>query len=176
MFLVQCRWNRLENLLVQGRKDRDFSAKEALQPVLQVLLSPDGEVLRNLVIKEAVRVSEAFTLGTISDTYQYIPDFLRTLVFNGNAKEPLMMSETERQSMIELRDQVIRIWRLLQSSNDFDPSLLQPILQVRNSVCSSQHLCISVNRPVLCLFFPYFMLLQLRCLTHKNYFIITCWT
>ncbi|XP_004506473.1 protein ACTIVITY OF BC1 COMPLEX KINASE 3, chloroplastic-like [Cicer arietinum] len=124
------RWNRLENLLVQGRKDRDFSAKEALQPVLQVLLSPDGEVLRNLVIKEAVRVSEAFTLGTISDTYQYIPDFLRTLVFNGNAKEPLMMSETERQSMIELRDQVIRIWRLLQSSNDFDPSLLQPILQV----------------------------------------------
>ncbi|KAI5391533.1 protein ACTIVITY OF BC1 COMPLEX KINASE 3, chloroplastic isoform X1 [Lathyrus oleraceus] len=124
------RWNRLENLLVQGRKDRDFSAKEALQPALKVLLSPDGEVLRNLVIKEAVRVSEAFTLGTISDTYQYVPVFLRTLVLNGIAKEPLLTSETERQSMIELRDQVIRIWRLLQSSNDFDPSILLPILQV----------------------------------------------
>ncbi|AES87391.1 putative cadmium-transporting ATPase [Medicago truncatula] len=124
------RWNRLENLLVQGKKDRDFSAKEALQPVLKVLLSPDGEVLRNLVIKEAIRVSEAFTLGTISETYRYVPDFLRNLVFNGNAKDPLMMSETERQSIVELRDQVIRIWRILQSSNDFDPSLLLPILQV----------------------------------------------
>lgn len=129
--LVQCRWNRLENLLVQGSKDRDFTAKEALQPVLKVLLSPDGVVLRNLVIKEAVRVSEAFTLGTISETYRYIPDFMRTLVFNGNANNPLMMSETEIQSMIELRDQVIRVWGLLQSSNDFDPSLLLPILQVR---------------------------------------------
>ncbi|XP_057458423.1 protein ACTIVITY OF BC1 COMPLEX KINASE 3, chloroplastic-like [Lotus japonicus] len=124
------RWNRLENLLVQGSKDRDFTAKEALQPVLKVLLSPDGVVLRNLVIKEAVRVSEAFTLGTISETYRYIPDFMRTLVFNGNANNPLMMSETEIQSMIELRDQVIRVWGLLQSSNDFDPSLLLPILQV----------------------------------------------
>ncbi|TKY63674.1 aarF domain-containing protein kinase [Spatholobus suberectus] len=124
------RWNRLENLLVQGRKDRDFSAKEALQPVLKVLLSPDGEELRNLVIKEAVRVSEAFTLGTMSETYRYIPDFVRTLVFNGNANGPFMMSETEMQSMIELRDQVIRIWGLLQSSQDFDPSILLPILQV----------------------------------------------
>ncbi|KAK7390182.1 hypothetical protein VNO78_25481 [Psophocarpus tetragonolobus] len=124
------RWNRLENLLAQGRKDRDFSAKEALQPVLKVLLSPDGEVLRNLVIKEAARVSEAFTLGTMSETYRYVPDFVRTLVFNGNGKGPFMMSETEMQSMIELRDQVIRIWGLLQSSHDFDPAILLPILQV----------------------------------------------
>ncbi|KAJ1383685.1 UbiB domain [Sesbania bispinosa] len=124
------RWNRLENLLVQGSKDRDFSAKEALQPVLKVLLSPDGEELRTLVIKEAVRISEAFTLGTISKSYRYIPDFLKTLVFNGKANEALMMSENEMQSMIELRDQVIRIWGLLRSSNDFDPALLLPILQV----------------------------------------------
>jgi hypothetical protein len=145
---VRCRWNRLENLLVQGRKDRDFSAKEALQPVLKVLLSPDGEVLRNLVIKEAIRVTEAFTLGTISETYRYVPDFLRSIVFNGNAKDPLMMSETEMQSMVELRDQVIRIWRNLQSSNDFDPSILLPILQVRISICNSQHHFISANHYV----------------------------
>ncbi|KAE9603195.1 putative cadmium-transporting ATPase [Lupinus albus] len=124
------RWNRLESLLVQGRQDRDFSAKEALQPVLKVLLSPDGENVRNLVIKEAVRVSDAFTLGTVSETYQYIPDFMRTLVFNGNANGALMMSKTEIQSMIELRNRVLRVWGLLQSSNGFDPALLQPILQV----------------------------------------------
>ncbi|BAT97660.1 hypothetical protein LR48_Vigan11g068600 [Vigna angularis] len=124
------RWNRLENLLTQGRKDRDFSAKEALQPVLKVLLSADGEDLRNLVIKEAARVSEAFTLGTMSETNRYIPHFVRTLVFNGNANGPFMMSETELQNMIELRDQVLRIWGLLQSSHDFDPAIFLPILQV----------------------------------------------
>lgn len=93
-------------------------------------MSPDGEELRNLVIKEAARVSEAFTLGTMSETYLYIPDFIRTLVFNGNANGPFMMSESEMQSMLELRDQVIRIWGLLRSSNDFDPAILLPILQV----------------------------------------------
>ncbi|KAL2337566.1 hypothetical protein Fmac_012012 [Flemingia macrophylla] len=124
------RWNRLENLLVQGKKDKDFSAKEALQPVLKVLLSQGGEDLRTLVIKEAVRVSEAFTLGTISETYRYIPNFVRTLVFNGNANGPFTMPQSEIQSMIELRDQVIRIWGLLQSSHDFDPSMLLPLLQV----------------------------------------------
>lgn len=124
------RWNRLENLLVQGRKDRDFSAKDALQPVLKLLLGPDGEELRKLVIKEAVRVNEAFVLGTVIDTYNSIPDLMRTLMFNGNATGPLMMSDTERESMIGLRDQVLRIWVLLQSSENFDPAILQPILQV----------------------------------------------
>ncbi|CAI8612325.1 unnamed protein product [Vicia faba] len=124
------RWSRLEDLLIQGRMDSDFSAKEALQPVLKVLLSPDGEVIRTLVIKEAVRVSEAFTLSSISDTYKSVPDFMRTLVFNGNANGPLMMSESEMQSMIGLRNQVVRIWGLLQSSNDFDPALLLPIFQI----------------------------------------------
>ncbi|MCH1922733.1 hypothetical protein L9G15_25300, partial [Shewanella sp. A3A] len=53
------RWNRLENLLVQGSQDREFAAKDALQPVLKLLLGPDGEELRVLVVKEAVRVTEA---------------------------------------------------------------------------------------------------------------------
>ncbi|KEH17014.1 putative cadmium-transporting ATPase [Medicago truncatula] len=124
------RWSRLEDLLVQGSMDSDFSAKEALQPVLKVLLSPDGEVIRTLVIKEAVRVSEAFTLSSISDSYKSVPGFMRTLVFNGNANGPLMMSESEMLSMIELRNQVSRIWGLLQSSNDFDPALVLPIFRV----------------------------------------------
>lgn len=131
-------------------------------------MSPDGEVLRNLVIKEAIRVSEAFTLGTISETYRYVPDFLRNLVFNGNAKDPLMMSETERQSIVELRDQVIRIWRLLQSSNDFDPSLLLPILQVRKSIFILQHRCISENRSVLCAFNLKFWCYIDFCFYHLN--------
>ncbi|WJZ84745.1 hypothetical protein VitviT2T_004337 [Vitis vinifera] len=124
------RWNRLENLLVQGRKDRDFSAKDALQPVLKLLLAPDGEQLRILVIKEAVRVTEAVILGTVIDTYNSIPNPMRTLIVSGNTAGPLMMSDTEQENMIKLRDQVFRIWRLLRSSENFDPALLQPIVQV----------------------------------------------
>lgn len=123
------RWNRLENLLVQGSKDRDFSAKDALQPVLKLLLGPDGEELRVLVIKESVRVTEAMVLGSAIDTYHSLPDFLRTLVANGNPTGPFSISDTEQQSVMELRGQVLRIWGLLQSSRNFDPSILQPILQ-----------------------------------------------
>lgn len=124
------RWNRLENLLEQGRKDRDFSAKDALQPVLKLLLGPEGEELRVLVVKESVRVTEAIVLGSVIDGYNSAPAFMRTLLFNGNANGPLMMNDDELKSMIGLRDQVMRIWGLLRTSQSFDPSLLQPILQV----------------------------------------------
>ncbi|XP_034905382.1 protein ACTIVITY OF BC1 COMPLEX KINASE 3, chloroplastic [Populus alba] len=124
------RWNRLENLLVQGSKDRDFSANDALQPVLKLLLGPDGEELRILVIKEAVRVTEAVVIGTVVDTYNSIPNVVRALIFNANVTGPLTVSDSEIESMTALRDQVFRIWGLLRSSQDFDPALLQPILQV----------------------------------------------
>lgn len=124
------RWNRLENLLVQGKQDRDFSAKDALQPVLKLLLGPDGEELRSLVIKEAVRVTEAVIVGSVIDTYNSIPAPLKTIVYNGNATGSSMMSDAEWESMMELRQQVFRIWGLLQSSDNFDPTILQPILQV----------------------------------------------
>ncbi|XP_021857759.1 protein ACTIVITY OF BC1 COMPLEX KINASE 3, chloroplastic isoform X2 [Spinacia oleracea] len=124
------RWNRLENLLVQGSKDRDFSAKDALQPVLKLLLGPDGEELRILVTREAVRVTEAVVVGSLMDTYSSLPDFMRTLVTSGSPTGPFLLKEAEQKNMLELRGQVLRVWGLLQSSNNFDPSLLQPILQV----------------------------------------------
>ncbi|XP_006342209.1 uncharacterized aarF domain-containing protein kinase At1g79600, chloroplastic [Solanum tuberosum] len=124
------RWSRLENLLVQGKKDRDFSAKDALQPVLKLLLGPDGKELRDLVIKEAIRVSEAIILGSAIESFNSVPGPMRTFVFNGNASGPFTISAAEQQSLMELRAQVIKIWGLLQSSENFDPNLLQPILQV----------------------------------------------
>ncbi|KAK4723219.1 hypothetical protein R3W88_013452 [Solanum pinnatisectum] len=124
------RWSRLENLLVQGKKDRDFSAKDALQPVLKLLLGPDGKELRDLVIKEAIRVSEAIILGSAIESFNFVPGPMRTFVFNGNASGPFTISAAEQQSLMELRAQVIKIWGLLQSSENFDSNLLQPILQV----------------------------------------------
>lgn len=125
------RWNRLENLLVQGRKDRDFTAKDALQPVLKLLVAPDGEELRVLVVKESVRVTEAVVFGTMIDAYNSIPDFVKTLINNPNAIAP-KLSTAEQERMLELRDVVFRVWTLLRSSDNFDPSILQPILQVQS--------------------------------------------
>ncbi|KAI4390038.1 hypothetical protein MLD38_002193 [Melastoma candidum] len=124
------RWNRLENLLEQGRKDQDFSAKDALQPVLKLLLGPDGEELRVLVIKESIQVTEAILIGSVVDASNYVPDFMRSMVFNGSPNRLLVMKDDELKSLIDLRDQVVRIWGLLRTSDSFDPSLLQPLLQV----------------------------------------------
>lgn len=157
------RWNRLENLLVQGKKDRDFSAKDALQPVLKLLLGPDGQELRALVIKESVRVSEAVILGSMLDTYNSVPSPLRTLIFNGNASGPLVMSDAEQNSLMELRAQVFRIWGLLRESDNFDPSLLQPLLQVR---------------PVFIVFIPFYLpfiylTVLVDIIMHRNYVCTT---
>ncbi|XP_051131369.1 protein ACTIVITY OF BC1 COMPLEX KINASE 3, chloroplastic [Andrographis paniculata] len=124
------RWNRLENLLVQGKKDRDFNAKDALQPVLKLLLGPDGEELRTLVIKEAVRVTEAVIMGSVAESYNSIPGLIQPFIFNVSAIGTLGMKTAELESMLELRAQVLRIWELLRSSNSFDPSILLPILEV----------------------------------------------
>lgn len=124
------RWNRLENLLIQGSKDEDFLAKDALQPVLKLLLGPEGEELRSLVTKEAIRVTEAIIVGGVIDTYNSIPDPMRSIIFNGTIIGPPKASASEQESMLALRDQVFRIWGLLRSSESFDPSMLQPIVQV----------------------------------------------
>ncbi|KAL6563425.1 Protein ACTIVITY OF BC1 COMPLEX KINASE 3, chloroplastic [Orobanche gracilis] len=124
------RWNRLENLLVQGKKDRDFNVKDALQPVLKLLLGPDSEELRVLVIKEAVRVNEAIILGTVVESYNLIPDPIRSVIFNVNSTGRLAMSAAEQESMLALKAQVFRVWEILKSSDNFHPSILQPILQM----------------------------------------------
>lgn len=124
------RWNRLENLLVQGKKDSDFAAKDALQPVLKLLLGPEGEELRILVVKEAVRVCEAMIIGTALAGYNAVPQPIKSILPNGNDGNPLRIKESDLSAMVALREQVIRIWSLLRSSEGFDPALLQPVVQV----------------------------------------------
>lgn len=97
---------------------------------MRLLLDPHGEELQVLVIKEAVHVMEAIVLASAIDTYNSIPYFMRVWL-NADANGPLKMSNVELKSLMDLRDQVFRIWGLLQTSNSFDPELLQPVLQVR---------------------------------------------
>lgn len=102
-----------------------------------------------MVIKEAVRVTEAFILSSISDSYNFLPDFVRILIPNGDASGPLVMPSAERGSLVELRDQVLRVWRLLQSSNDFDPSLLLPIVQVKVIICLTISIWFHIRLPII---------------------------
>ena len=130
--IINFRWNRLENLLVQGKKDSEFAAKDALQPVFKLLLGPEGEELRDLVVKEAIRVSEAMIIGTALAGYNAVPQALRNILPNTNDLNLLRLKENDLTAMLELRDQVMRIWSLLRTSESFDPAILQPILQVAN--------------------------------------------
>lgn len=101
-----------------------------MQPVIKLLLDSDGEELRILVVKEAIYVTEAIVLGTAIDTYNSIPGVLKTLISNGSEDRPFKLSTEEQGQMLALRDQVMKIWDLLRLSRSFDPSILQPIVQV----------------------------------------------
>ncbi|KAH7433681.1 hypothetical protein KP509_07G081000 [Ceratopteris richardii] len=124
------RWNRLENLLVQGKKDADFAVKDALQPVLKLLLGPEGKELRVLVVKEAVRVSEAMLIGTAFAGYNAVPQPIKSILGSGNDWGLLKIKESDISEMLTLREQILRIWNLLRTSDGFDPSSLQPVLEV----------------------------------------------
>ncbi|BFI41682.1 aarF domain-containing kinase [Marchantia polymorpha subsp. ruderalis] len=122
------RWNRLENLLVQGRKDSEYRASDVLQPVLDLLLGSGGEELRSLVEREAVRVSEALVVGSAIQSYKSVPQPLRDFIDRGN--NVIRIKESEEIEMLALREQVLRIWNLLRSTSGFDPASLQPIVEV----------------------------------------------
>jgi aarF domain-containing kinase len=118
------RWNRLENLLKQGRKDADYQAKDVMQPVLQLLLAPEADELQQLVEREVVRVTEAMIVGTAIQGISSIPPAVRALL------PPVNASTKDQAAMLMLREQVLRVWGLLQSSRGFDPAMLQPLVQV----------------------------------------------
>ncbi|XP_002991477.2 protein ACTIVITY OF BC1 COMPLEX KINASE 3, chloroplastic [Selaginella moellendorffii] len=124
------RWQRLENLLVQGRKSSDFVAKDALQPVLQLMLGEEGAELRRLVEKEAVRVLEALVIGSTVEGYKSLPEPLKFVVNRGNNGRVIALKEQEEAQMLKLRQQVLRVWGLLRTSSGFDPAMLQPVVEI----------------------------------------------
>lgn len=111
---------------MQGSKDSDYEASDVLQPVLNLLLGEGGEELRKLVEKEAIRVTEALVVGTAIESYRSVPQPFRAILGSNLVR----VKESEEVSMLALRDQVLRIWGLLRSSNGFDPAMLQPIVEV----------------------------------------------
>lgn len=114
----------MENLLTQGRKDSDFQAKDVLQPIVELLLAQEGDDLQLLIEQEVVRVTEALILGTAVQTLKQVPPPFRAFL------PPVRASLREQAAILALREQVLRIWGLLQSSRGFDPAMLQPLVEV----------------------------------------------
>ncbi|CAI5995488.1 unnamed protein product [Closterium sp. NIES-64] len=73
------RWSRLENLLTQGQRDRDYKTTDALQPLMALILGPEGKPLRALVVAEGVRVAEALLVaGAVDGALEVLPDAVTT--------------------------------------------------------------------------------------------------
>jgi len=146
------RWNRLENLLREGRQNDDFAAGAAIQPLLELLLSDkylqdeDGRRLRKLIESEAVRVTEALVLGGVMDvaTDERIPKGL----LPPQLQRPLIVNEEDMRRTMALREQVMRVWALLSTSRGFNPQSLQPLLQVLQTPEYTSNLQVSGVRVV----------------------------
>jgi len=133
----QFRWNRLENLLREGRKSDDYNAAGVIPPLIELAIGEDkpGEdknVLRPLIEAETVKVLEAILLGgalesarsdALAPIIAALPEQFRTLppLTLGNAKQ--------EKKLMEKREQVLRIVELLSSSKGFDPQALQPFAE-----------------------------------------------
>lgn len=117
----------MENLLTQGRKDSDFQANEVVQPIVELLLGQEGDELQLLIESEIVRVTEALVLGTAMQTLRQVPAPLRAFL------PPIRVNLRDQASMLALREQVLRIYGLLQSSRGFDPAMLQPLVEVSST-------------------------------------------
>ena len=132
----QFRWNRLENLLREGAKSDDYNGADVLPPLVELILGADkpGEVnlLRPLVEKEAIKVVEALLLGQsvevarstqLAPIVALLPEQLKRL-------PPIKVgSPEEEQRMMALREQVLKVYGMLQSSKGFEtgPNATAPI-------------------------------------------------
>ena len=132
------RWNRLENLLREGSKSDDYSARDVIPPLVELIVGEDDpatgqkNTLRPLVEAEAIKVVEALVLGQsmvaarsdqLAPLVALLPEQLRRL-------PPIKVGTAEEERrMMELRDQVIRVTELLSSSKGFDPSALTPLTE-----------------------------------------------
>lgn len=132
------RWNRLENLLREGSKSEDYSARDVIPPLVELIVGEDDpetgakNTLRPLVEAEAIKVVEALLLGQsmvaarsdqLAPVVALLPEPLRRL-------PPIKVGTPEdEKQMMKLRDQVIRVTELLSSSKGFDPSALTPFAE-----------------------------------------------
>ena len=76
------------------------------------------------MVSEAIRVMEAFALGSALDSVKSLPGPLQLVPLN------LGLKGAEEARMAELREQVLGVWGLLQSSDGFDPATLMPLVEV----------------------------------------------
>jgi aarF domain-containing kinase len=133
----QFRWNRLENLLREGRKSDDYNAAGVIPPLIELAIGEDkpGEeknVLRPLIEAETVKVLEAILLGGAVEGARSdaLAPIIAALPEQFRALPPLAIGSAKQEKKImEKREQVLRVVELLSSSKGFDPQALQPFIE-----------------------------------------------
>ena len=114
------RWNRLENLLRESGKSEDSTSDATLAPLLEILLSEGegSEEVRELVEREAVRVTEAMLLGTALDAARDDSSsagaVARLLQEQLGESVPALLPSRDQVEMLRLRAQVLRVWGYIQ--------------------------------------------------------------
>lgn len=128
------RWNRLENLLREGRKSDDYDAAAVVPPLIELAIGADkpGEAknnLRPLIEAETVKVLEAILLGSAMDSAKSdaLAPIVNALPEQLKALPPLTMgSASQEAKLLKKREEVLRIVELYSSSKGFDPQALRP--------------------------------------------------
>ena len=134
------RWNRLENLLRESGKSEDSTSDATLAPLLEILLSEGegSEEVRELVEREAVRVTEAMLLGTALDAARDDSSsagaVARLLQEQLGESVPALLPSRDQVEMLRLRAQVLRVWGYIQErgTGELTAQSLQPVLDVLN--------------------------------------------
>lgn len=115
------RWNRLENLLREGKKSTDYKQAAVLRSFIDIVLAeqPDGKTdpLRQLVEAESVRVVEALLLGAQAPGTAALVALLPAALQQVAPWQLGLVRPDEEARLADLRAQVLRVYQLLVDSN-----------------------------------------------------------
>ena len=121
-------------VLRESGKSEDSNADATIAPLLDILLSEgDGsDEVRDLVEREAVRVTEAMLVGgAISAAREdnQVAELLRSSL----GDMPSLVPTRDQAELLRLRAQVLRVWAYIQArGGGVSAQSLQPVLDVLN--------------------------------------------
>ncbi len=112
------RWNRLENLLRNAKGSREYELSKSLNQGIDYLFSERGELIRNRLADELIRVIDNFGQNLLTGL-----KFNLSQRFGFTVEEPLPTSDND-----EIISQIQRIWAILVETEGFDPNQVLAVL------------------------------------------------
>ncbi len=112
------RWNRLENLLRNAKGSREYELSKSLNQGIDYLFSERGELIRNRLADELIRVIDNFGQNLLTGL-----KFNLSQRFGFTVEEPLPTADND-----EIIGQIQRIWAILVETEGFDPNQVLAVL------------------------------------------------